>query len=59
MAEDITGLPLIMQGSGSAPDTVGGMQMVNNNASTVLRRIARNDTIASLNRTFDVITGTS
>lgn len=43
VAEDITGLPLIMQGQqGSAPDTVGGMQMVNNNASTVLRRIARN-----------------
>lgn len=41
-AEDITGLPQIMQGQqGSAPDTVGGMQILNNNASTVLRRIAR------------------
>lgn len=42
MAEDCTGLPQIMQGmQGSAPDTVGGMQMLQNNASTVLRRIAR------------------
>ena len=42
MAEDVTGLPMLMQGQqGSAPDTVGGMQMLSNNASTVLRRIAR------------------
>lgn len=42
MAEDVTGLPMIMQGQqGQAPDTVGGMQMMQNNASTVLRRIAR------------------
>lgn len=42
LAEDTTGLPLIMQGQqGKAPDTVGGMQILNNNASTVLRRIAR------------------
>lgn len=43
MAEDVTGLPQLMQGSmgNQAPDTVGGMQMVMNNASTVLRRIAR------------------
>lgn len=42
LAEDVTGLPLLMQGSqGSAPDTVGGMQMLNNNAGTVLRRVAR------------------
>lgn len=42
MAEDVTGLPSLMQGSqGSAPDTVGGMTILNNNASTVLRRIAR------------------
>ncbi len=41
-AEDETGLPMIMQGQiGKAPDTVGGMQMLNNNASGVLRRIAR------------------
>ena len=42
MAEDVTGLPMMMQGSqGSAPDTVGGMQILNTNANTVLRRLAR------------------
>jgi hypothetical protein len=42
MAEDITGLPLMLQGQqGKAPETVGGMTMLNNNASTVMRRIAR------------------
>jgi hypothetical protein len=43
-AEDITGLPMIMQGQTNqrTPETLGGMQMQNNNASTVLRRIARN-----------------
>lgn len=42
LAEDVTGLPMILQGQqGQAPDTVGGMQIVNNNAGTVLRRIAR------------------
>ncbi len=42
MLEDITGLPMLLQGQmGSAPDTVGGMTMLNNNASAVLRRIAR------------------
>lgn len=43
MAEDVTGLPQLLQGSmgNQSPDTVGGMQMVMNNASTVLRRIAR------------------
>lgn len=41
-AEDATGLPMLMQGQqGSAPDTVGGMTILNNNGSTVLRRIAR------------------
>lgn len=41
-AEDVTGLPMLMQGQlGRAPDTVGGMQMLNNNASSALRRIAR------------------
>jgi len=40
--EDVTGLPMIMQGQqGKAPETVGGMQLLNANASTVLRRIAR------------------
>lgn len=41
-AEDVTGLPMLIQGqTGSAPDTVGGMTMLNNNATSVLRRIAR------------------
>jgi len=43
MAEDSTGLPQLMQGNqGQAPDTVGGMNLLNNNANVVLRRIARN-----------------
>lgn len=42
MAEDVTGLPMLLQGQqGAAPETVGGMQMLSNNASSVLRRIAR------------------
>jgi len=42
MAEDTTGMPMLMQGQqGSAPDTVGGMTILNNNANSVLRRIAR------------------
>jgi len=42
MAEDVTGLPLLLQGQqGKAPDTLGGMQMLNNNATSVLRRLAR------------------
>lgn len=42
LAEDVTGLPLILQGQqGKAPDTVGGMQLLNDNASSVLRRLAR------------------
>jgi hypothetical protein len=42
MAEDVTGLPALLQGQqGAAPETVGGMQMLSNNASTVMRRIAR------------------
>jgi len=42
MGEDVTGLPLLLQGQqGEAPDTLGGMQLVNNNASTVLRRLAK------------------
>jgi len=42
-AEDVTGLPMILQGQmgQKAPDTLGGMQMLSNNAGTVLRRIAR------------------
>jgi hypothetical protein len=43
MAEDVTGLPQLMQGQqGSAPDTATGMQIINNNANTVLRRLAKN-----------------
>lgn len=42
MAEDVTGLPLLLQGQqGSAPATLGGQQIAMNNASGVLRRIAR------------------
>lgn len=41
-AEDVTGLPLLLQGqAGSAPETLGGQQLVDRNASGVLRRIAR------------------
>lgn len=41
-AEDVTGLPMLLQGQqGKAPDTVGVTQIINNNGSTVLRRIAR------------------
>lgn len=41
-AEDVTGLPMLLQGQqGSAPNTLGGTEIVNNNGSTVLRRIAR------------------
>lgn len=48
LAEDVTGLPLLLQGqAGSAPETLGGQQLVDRNASGVLRRIARtvDDTI--------------
>ena len=43
LAEEVTGMPMIMQGqtSGQTPSTLGGMQMQNNNANSVLRRIAR------------------
>ncbi len=41
-AEDVTGLPMLLQGQqGKAPDTLGGLTMMNNNATAVLRRIAR------------------
>lgn len=58
MAEDTTGMPMLLQGQqGSAPDTVGGLQMLNNNATAVLRRVARhfdNDlTVPHLNRYYD------
>jgi hypothetical protein len=42
MAERVTGMPMLLQGQmGEAPDTVGGMTMLNNNASGVMRRVAR------------------
>lgn len=42
MAEDATGVNSLLQGQqGSAPDTVGGMELLNKNASALLRRIAR------------------
>jgi len=42
MAEDVTGMPMLLQGQqGKAPETVGGMTMLQNNASGVLRRMAR------------------
>ncbi len=42
MMEDVTGLPMLLQGQlGKAPDTVGGMQMLQNNASSVVRRLAK------------------
>ena len=41
-AQDTTGLPMLIQGQmGAAPDTVGGMTMLQNNATAVLRRMAR------------------
>lgn len=40
--EDATGVSFMLQGQqGSAPDTVGGMTLLHNNASSLLRRIAR------------------
>lgn len=42
MAEDVTGLPMLMQGQqGRASETVGGMQMLSNNSNTPLRAIAK------------------
>lgn len=42
MAEDSTGINFLLQGQqGSAPDTVGGMELLHKNASALLRRIAR------------------
>lgn len=41
-AQETTGLPMILQGQqGDATRTLGGMQMLHNNASTVMRRLAR------------------
>jgi len=42
MMEDATGVVFLLQGQqGSAPDTVGGMNLLHQNASSLLRRIAR------------------
>jgi hypothetical protein len=43
LAEDVTGLPMLLQGQmgPDTPDTLGGQQIVNNNASSVLRRLAK------------------
>lgn len=43
MAEDVTGMPMMMQGqtSPTTPQTLGGQIMQQNNASVTLRRIAR------------------
>ena len=42
MFEDSTGLPMILQGQqGSAPETVGGMEILQNNAGIVPRNIVR------------------
>ncbi len=42
VAEDTTGMPAMLQGlRGDAPETLGGMQMAQNNSSSVLRRIAK------------------
>lgn len=42
MAEDVSGLPMLLQGQGgAAPDTVGGMQLLNKNASATRRMVAR------------------
>ncbi|MDH0363459.1 portal protein [Comamonas aquatica] len=42
MAEDTTGMPAMLQGiRGDAPNTLGGMQMQNNNATSVMRRLAK------------------
>lgn len=42
LAERLTNMPLMMQGQqGSATETVGGMQILQQNSSAVLRRIAK------------------
>lgn len=42
MMEDSTSMAYLMQGQqGSAPDTVGGMELLNRNASSILRRLGR------------------
>lgn len=42
LSDQETSLPMMMQGEkGSAPETVGGMQMLANNSNTMLRRLVK------------------
>jgi hypothetical protein len=42
MAEDVTGMPAILQGQqGQAPDVLGVVQILNNNASAIARRVGK------------------
>jgi hypothetical protein len=42
MAEQVTGMPLLLQGQmGNAPDTYSGQQLATNNANGVIRRLAK------------------
>lgn len=42
MCEDVTGLPMILQGQqGKAPDVLGVVQILNENATSVARRVAK------------------
>ena len=42
IADEETGMPMMLQGEkGTAPDTVGGMQMLMNNSNVVLRRLVK------------------
>ncbi len=42
LADQETGVPMMMQGEkGAAPDTVGGMQLLMNSANVVLRRLVK------------------
>lgn len=42
LADEETGMPMMLQGEkGTAPDTVGGMQMLMNNSNVVLRRLVK------------------
>ena len=48
LADQETGVPMLMQGEkGSAPETVGGMQILMNNSNVILRRLVKqfDDTI--------------
>lgn len=58
MAEKVTNMPLLMQGQQEPnAETLGGMQMRNNNASVVLRRTAKifddDITIPKINRYYE------